>query len=146
MTSVEITTFSVIRVYTGNSRRYAGNILLSLCNGINFGFQKPNDMHNNLVRLIGYIGKNLEAFTVSTGKRRLHLRVATHYYTIQSDGIKQYHTVWHDVVAWGQTAEFAERSFVKDSKIMVEGSIEYRTYQIKTGISDISQGLQRIVF
>lgn len=90
-------------------------------------------MNNNLVRLIGYIGKNLEAFTVSTDKRRLQLRVATHYATKQSDGTKLYHTVWHDVVAWGQTAEYAERSFVKGSKVMVEGSIEYRTYPDKNG-------------
>lgn len=90
-------------------------------------------MTNNLVRLIGYIGKNFEAFTASTGKRRLKLRVATHYATTQSDGTKLYHTVWHDVVAWGATAEYAERSFVKGSKVMVEGSIEYRTYSDKTG-------------
>lgn len=90
-------------------------------------------MTNNLVRLIGYIGKDLSALTATTGNRRVHLRVATHYSTTQADGTKLYHTVWHDVVAWGATATFAENSFVKGSKVMVEGSIEYRTYPDATG-------------
>lgn len=90
-------------------------------------------MQNNHVRLIGYIGNELTATTVSTGQRRIKLRVATHYATKQSDGTKHYHTVWHDVVAWGQTAEYAERSFVKGSKIMVEGAVEYRSYADKAG-------------
>ena len=90
-------------------------------------------MTNNLVRLIGYIGKDLSATTVSTGKRRLQLCVATHYPAIQKDGTKIYHTVWHDVIAWGKTAEYAERSFVKGSKVMVEGAIEYCTYPDQTG-------------
>lgn len=90
-------------------------------------------MHNNHVRLIGFIGKDLSATTVSTGQRRIQLRIATHYSTKQPDGAKLFHTVWHDVVAWGQTAEYAERSFVKGSKVMVEGSIEYCIYPDQTG-------------
>jgi single-strand DNA-binding protein len=89
-------------------------------------------MTTNLIRLIGYIGKDLSAATVSTGQRRIQLRIATHYSTVKQ-GTKEYHTVWHDVVAWGQTAEYAERSFVKGSKIMVEGSIEYCTFPDSTG-------------
>lgn len=90
-------------------------------------------MVNNHVRLIGYIGKDLSATPVSTGQRRIQLRIATHYSSKQEDGTKIFHTVWHYVVAWGQTAEFAERSFVKGSKIMVEGSIEYCTFPDFTG-------------
>ncbi len=90
-------------------------------------------MQNNLVRLIGYIGKDLSGTTVSTGQRRIQLRVATHYYTTQKEGTKEFHTVWHDVIAWGNTAEYAERSFVKGSKVMVEGSIEYLTYPDYSG-------------
>lgn len=90
-------------------------------------------MVNNHVRLIGYIGKDLSATTVSTGQRRIQLRIATHYSTKQDDGSKLFHTVWHDVVAWGLTAEFAERSFVKGSKVMVEGSIEYFKFPDRTG-------------
>src|ERR1041385_6086658 len=89
-------------------------------------------MQKNLVRLIGYIGQHLSATTIPTGKRRVHLRVATHQYKLRN-GNKEYHTVWHDVIAWGNIAEYAERSFVKGSKVMVEGSIEYLTYPDHTG-------------
>jgi len=90
-------------------------------------------MINNLVRLIGYIGKDIAATTVNNGNRRIQLRVATHYYTIKEDSSKEYHTVWHDVVGWGKTAEYAEQNFVKGSKVMVEGAIEYRTYLDRSG-------------
>lgn len=90
-------------------------------------------MQNNLIRLIGYIGKDLMATTVATGRRRIQLRIATHYATKQKEGTLLFYTVWHDVVAWGPTAEYAERSFVKGSKVMVEGSVEYRSYYDKSG-------------
>ena len=38
-----------------------------------------------------------------------------------------------DIVAWRQTAEFVSRYFQKGSPIVVEGSIQTRQYQDKTG-------------
>ena len=90
-------------------------------------------MRNNIVQLIGYIGKDLSTQKLQSGVKRAHLRVATHHVRKNDQGEKIYHTVWHDVIAWNVTAEFAERSFVKGSKIMVDGSIEYRTYPDGTG-------------
>jgi len=37
------------------------------------------------------------------------------------------------VIAWDRKAEYAERSFVKGSKILVDGCISYRTYLDSTG-------------
>lgn len=37
-------------------------------------------------------------------------------------------TVWHDIIAFNETALYAERNFVKGSKIMVEGPLDYREY------------------
>ena len=90
-------------------------------------------MKNNLVRLIGYIGKHLETSTTEKGNKRLAMRVATHYSTKSETGEKEHHTTWHDVIAWGIMAEYAERTFVKGSKILVEGSIRYLTYLDSTG-------------
>lgn len=90
-------------------------------------------MQNNLIRLIGYIGQHLSGTTTATGYRRLQLRVATHHATKSAEGETKYHTVWHDVIAWGTIAESAERSFVKGSKVMVEGAIEYLTYPDRAG-------------
>lgn len=83
--------------------------------------------------LIGYIGQNLSSTQTKKGDKRVMLRVATHYAKKTDSGEKQWLTVWHDVIAWNNTAVFAERNFVKGSKIMVDGSITYRTYEDLTG-------------
>ena len=90
-------------------------------------------MKGNRVLLIGYVGQHLSGKKMENGTKRVGIRMATHYEYKNDKGEKKNHTVWHNVVAWDGTAEYAERSFVKGSKIMVEGSIEYRTYDDKKG-------------
>ena len=90
-------------------------------------------MKNNRVQLIGYVGKDLISIPLPSGNKRIGLRIATHHLTKDKSGEKSYHTTWHDVTAWDRIAEYAENNFVKGSKIMVEGSIEYRTYLDNTG-------------
>ena len=90
-------------------------------------------MKGNRVLLIGYVGNHLSAKTLEAGGKRVGIRMATHYSHKNQQGERIDNTVWHDVVAWDGTAEYAERSFVKGSKIMVDGSIEYRTYSDKAG-------------
>ena len=90
-------------------------------------------MKGNRVLLVGYVGKHLATRKLENGNKRVGIRIATHYSRKNEQGEKVYHTVWHDVVAWGGTAEYAERSFVKGSRIMVDGSIDYRTYPDQSG-------------
>lgn len=90
-------------------------------------------MQGNKVILVGYVGQELATKKLKDGGKRVGIRVATHYKHGDEKEDCIYHTVWHDIVAWNQTAEFAERSFVKGSRIMVEGYVEYRTYPDNTG-------------
>ena len=90
-------------------------------------------MKCNRVQLIGYVGKDLATSLAENGNKRIGIRVATHYSTKNEKGENLFHAVWHDVVAWDSTAEFAARNFVKGSKIMVEGAITYRTYPDHSG-------------
>ena len=90
-------------------------------------------MKSNHVLLIGYVGQDLATLKLQNGSKRVGIRVATHYQHKMDNGDKIDHTVWHNVVAWDGTAEYAEKSFVKGSKIMVDGSIEYRVYPDKAG-------------
>jgi len=86
---------------------------------------------NNMVILIGYVGKDLRTQQIQTGKK-VRIRVATLEYAgkeVQGHAV----TTWHDVVAWDKIAEVAERSFVKGSKIRVHGRIIHRTYHDNTG-------------
>lgn len=90
-------------------------------------------MKGNRVLLIGYVGQELVTLKLRNGCTRVAIRMATHYSHKNQEGERIDHTVWHDVVAWNGTAQYAERSFVKGSKIMVDGSIEYKTYPDSTG-------------
>lgn len=90
-------------------------------------------MKSNHVTLIGFVGSHLLTTKLENGSKRVSIRMATHFFQKNEMGEKIYHTVWHDVVAWDNVAEYAERSFVKGSRIMVDGSITYRTYPDKQG-------------
>ena len=86
-------------------------------------------MKANHVMLIGYVGKDLQTLKCENGSNRVAIRIATHYVRKSEQGEKNYQTVWHNVVAWNKIADYAERNFVKGSRIMVDGSINYRTFQ-----------------
>jgi len=86
----------------------------------------------NAVTLIGYVGRDLKS-TTHDGLSRVALRMATHHFVKNKAGESINQTTWHNVVAWEQAADFANRNFVKGSKIMVEGAIVYETYTGKDG-------------
>lgn len=90
-------------------------------------------MTTNRVQLIGYVGKHFPAKETSVQTKRLQLRVATHQQTRSKNGERKWTTIWHDVIAWDKTADYAERNFVKGSKILVEGELTYRTYEDQQG-------------
>jgi len=90
-------------------------------------------MKSNRVMLIGYVASDLSVTESKNGDKRVAIRIATHYPRKNRQGEKVWQTVWHDVVAWDSTAEYAERNFVKGSKIMVDGSVRYGTYSDYAG-------------
>jgi single-strand DNA-binding protein len=96
-------------------------------------FIKFDFMYSNRVLLIGYVGQELDTQKLENGTKRVGIRLATHYPQKTDQGDKIYNTVWHDVVAWSGTAEYAERSFVKGSRIMVDGTIDYRKFTGRHG-------------
>ena len=60
------------------------------------------------------------------------------YFTVAVDRIyskpgEERQTDFIDVVAWSKTAEFVDRYFEKGQKIIVEGSLQTRTYTDKNG-------------
>jgi single-strand DNA-binding protein len=89
----------------------------------------------NTVQLIGYLGADPAIKQFANGNKCARMRVATHtpLKKKNSDGSQQYSTAWHTVVAWAQSADFAERNFLKGSHILVDGRVAYRTYQDQGG-------------
>jgi len=82
----------------------------------------------NAVQLIGYVGRDLKESKQDSGLTRVAIRMATHQTFKNRLGEQVNATTWHNVVAWDGSAEYARRSFVKGSKILVEGSIVYGSF------------------
>ncbi len=73
----------------------------------------------NKVMLIGRVGRDPESKTAGTNTLS-SFSVATSYGT----GDKQ-KTEWHQVTAWKELAEFAQKYLHKGDKVYVEGRISY---------------------
>lgn len=87
----------------------------------------------NLVQLIGNLGNDPEIKEVSGGRRMARMSVATSESYTNKSGERITDTQWHTVVAWGQTAEMAERLLRKGSPVMLEGRLVHRSYEAKDG-------------
>lgn len=85
-------------------------------------------MNTNNVLLIGYVSADPIVKITGKGNKRAFIRIATHSLKKNEKGEKIWSTEWHNVIAWDNTADYAGRNFVKGSKIMVDGCIEYRIY------------------
>lgn len=85
-------------------------------------------MRTNSVQLIGFVGNHLVEKQFPSGNKKVILRVATTGFRTGKKGETIYYTTWHNVVAWNKIGEFAAGNFVKGSRILVQGSIVYRTY------------------
>ena len=49
------------------------------------------------------------------------------------NGEKQTKTDWHNIVAWGKTAEIIEKYVTKGKEVAVEGKLTTRNYETKEG-------------
>lgn len=87
----------------------------------------------NKVQLIGNLGADPEIKNTETGKKLARLSVATSENYQNAQGEKVTETQWHQVVAWGKTAEIAEKYLFKGSEVVVEGKLINRSYVDKEG-------------
>ena len=87
----------------------------------------------NKVQLIGNLGKDPEIKNLTNGRLKASFSVATSESYKNADGEKVDDTQWHNVIAWGKTAEIAENYLQKGSKIALEGRLVHRTYDTKDG-------------
>lgn len=87
----------------------------------------------NRVQLIGYLGADPEMKTIENGTKLARLRLATNETYTNAKGEKVTETQWHLVVAWGKTAELAEKLLTKGAETAVEGKLVNRSYTDKDG-------------
>jgi single-strand DNA-binding protein len=89
---------------------------------------------NNKVQLIGFLGMNPDIRTLEGGKKMARISIATSDSYNNAKGEKITETYWHNIIAWGKTAEIAEQSLAKGSHVSVEGKLVNRSYVDKQGV------------
>lgn len=87
----------------------------------------------NKVILIGNLGADPELRYTQSGTPVASFRVATTERWKGQDGQMQEQTEWHSCNAWGKLAEICGKYLQKGSKVYVEGSINTRKWQDKSG-------------
>ncbi len=87
----------------------------------------------NKVQLIGNLGNNPEVINLDSGKKLAKFSIATNetYRNTQGEQIKD--TQWHNVIAWGKTAEIIEKYLQKGNEVAIEGKLVNRSYDDKEG-------------
>jgi len=91
-----------------------------------------NNLRNS-VRLIGNLGAKPEVKELADGKMRVKISLATNDKYKDADGKTVTETQWHNLVAWGKQAEFANNYLDKGNEIAVEGKLVNRSYTDKDG-------------
>lgn len=83
----------------------------------------------NSVRLLGNLGGDPEIKEFDGGNKLAKFSLATHDYFTDKKGEKQKSTDWHNVVAWGKTAELMGQLLKKGSEVAIEGKLNTREYE-----------------
>lgn len=96
----------------------------------------------NRVFLFGNVGADPELRVTPSGQSVLKIRLATSESYLDKHRVRQESTQWHSVVVWGKQAETLSKFIEKGSRILVEGSIEYRSYEDKEGVKKHSTDIK----
>jgi len=83
----------------------------------------------NSVHLMGNLGKEVDLRTFSTGMKKASTTLATTEFYKNQKGELVKNTQWHNLIAWGKTAENMGSQLAKGNTIAIHGSIQYRSYE-----------------
>jgi single-strand DNA-binding protein len=88
----------------------------------------------NKVVLVGYLAADPDVKATPKGTYVANMRVATHSYAGKDDeGKRKEQTEFHQLVAFGKTAEFAGHYLQKGRLISAEGRLQTRSWEDTAG-------------
>ena len=87
----------------------------------------------NKVQLIGNLGMKPEVKVLDGGKKLAKMSIATNESYKNAKGELAKETQWHNLVAWGKTADIIEKYLTKGSEVAIDGKLMSRTYTDKEG-------------
>ncbi len=82
----------------------------------------------NRVQLIGNLGGDPDVKDIN-GTKMTRFSIATTETYKDSKGSLQKQTQWHNLIAWGKTAEHAANLLKKGAEIAIEGKLNQRSYE-----------------
>lgn len=91
-------------------------------------------MNVNKVILVGRLTRDPEIRNTTSGQTVATIGLATNRYWTNKNGQKQEKTEFHNIIAWGRTAEIAGQYLTKGQEAYFEGRLEHRSYTDKNGI------------
>ncbi len=87
----------------------------------------------NKVQLIGNLGQEPEIVHLESGKKLAKFAIATNDYYYNKQGDKITDTQWHNIIAWGKTADIVEKYINKGQEVAIQGKLTSRSYEDKKG-------------
>ena len=87
----------------------------------------------NRVNLIGNLGFDPEVKELESGKKFARISLATSESYKNNNGEQVKNTEWHNLVAWGPKASFAEKYLKKGNEVAIEGKLSHRSYDDDKG-------------
>ncbi len=87
----------------------------------------------NKVSLIGRLGAQPELVTFESGRTLARFSIATNESYKDKSGKWQDQTQWHNIVAWGKTANLVGEILNKGQEVIVQGRIVNKSYETKSG-------------
>jgi len=87
----------------------------------------------NHVQLMGRLGQDPEIINLDSGKKLAKFSLATNENYTNAKGEKVENTHWHNIVAWGKTAEIIENYVSKGQEVLIAGKLTNRSYETKEG-------------
>jgi single-strand DNA-binding protein len=87
----------------------------------------------NSVSLIGRLGVDPEIISLDNGNKVAKFTLATSDYYKNKNGEKVDDTQWHRIVAYGAQADIIEKYLKKGKEICLEGKLNYKNWETKSG-------------
>ena len=88
----------------------------------------------NSVQLIGRLGVEPKSVKFDNGNSKVSFTLATNEYFQDKNGERVEDTQWHNIVAFGKTAELAEKFLTKGKEVAVSGKLTNRQWDDKEGV------------
>jgi len=91
-------------------------------------------MNLNKTFVLGNLTRDPERRALPSGQPVCNFSIATNRFYTSNDGQKQQEAEFHNIVAFGKTAEIASQYLKKGALALIEGRLKTRTWDDKAGV------------